>query len=312
MKLACSTPARRILAVLLLTVASACSSDATGTGGTAFAPTLAGTMNGSQFKAAIVRGTREGRTGDVLLTATLGADAPVAGRFRMWLYGISAPGTYQVGVDNTVIGASALMDSTGSVVWGTFADGIAGTVTISSIDIARITGTVTLTMQAFTGILPRPMVIQNARFDVPLVDGVVDAGAPVAKSRVGGSVDGLAYYAGHVGVSLDTAGHTLLFIADQPSTRVVVQLGGFTGAGTYQLGKVGNAPAARYVFMQELVGGSSWATLADGAGVVTVTSPSPGRLDATVQVTLQPFQGAATAVRLVNLSTSLAVRFSSP
>ncbi len=203
------------------------------------------------------------------------------------LFSIGRPGTYPLGVTPGVVGgAGALI--VGGTQLQTPNTGVAGTVTITSISLTRITGafSFTATRATFAG-GAESKAVTDGQFDVAVTgDGTLEI-PPNIGSTVTGKINLTDFFATQVSVPDAPSSGTLLLDLRQSSRKLTVEITGFTGVGTYDLG-AGTARRLRYeAFVGDFPstwGGSNPTT----SGTVVVTSITPSRVQGTIEATLTP------------------------
>jgi hypothetical protein len=222
---------------------------------------------------------------------------------QVWLklYYVDAPGTYDLGVSGSVVGASAGYTRSTSI-WQTPATGVAGTLEISALTAHRIAGTFEFVAAPVPGSQAKGMVtITDGQFDLPLERKAAEIG-PALGRTLSADFDGERFNAAAIVVTPYAGGVSFNALNDDYNVGFI--LGEVDGPGTYELSF---EPPARTVVV---VAGSKgdqaehccWGTDASSTGSVTFTTFDDDRLVGTFDLDLAPRATSAASAPLVVMS----------
>ncbi len=228
----------------------------------------------------------------------IGTETATLVTLSLSLFNVTGPGTYALGVGPTVYGGFASL-SDGAGPWSTPLNGVAGTVTITTLSGGRVKGTFAYTVEPGVGnSAGGTRVVTQGKFDLPL-QGTV---APVPDNQ-GGSVTatlgGKAYGAWLIAPSIPVAGG-VEFSTTSSENALTIILSGITVPGTYTLSTT--APT-RFLIVGLNVGPPGvccWGvTGSPNVGTVTVTSLTATRVKGSFSATLAPDVGKPATTPLV-------------
>ncbi len=239
-------------------------------------------------------------------TFTLAGLASATGTaISVTLAGISAAGTYPLGVGPSVAGGSATVTN-GSSSWGTPLSGAAGTVTITTITTSRITGSFTFAAPPLPGqSQTNTRNVTNGQFSIPVTGASTFTIPDDAASKVTGTAAGTTFNAATVTTNTSPTSGTLTFSASNTAQTLSLILTEYTAPGPYTLG-TGTSHTLRLTNTGANAG--TWGgTNALSAGTVTITSETASRVKGTLNATLQPAPGTTGAAVTVTLTFEVGI-----
>jgi hypothetical protein len=238
-----------------------------------------------------------GVPGGIVITGSQKTASGLNRGLSISLNDITGPGTYALGVGPGVYGGWASVgEGTGgnANVWETPQNGVAGSITITTLDAAHLVATVSyVTVPGRHNELGGTRTVTEGKIDLPL-KGKLPPVAENQGSKVSATLNGKPYNAWSVSAVLQgvsgTGGLTLSSTTEDNTLSIV--LDGVTGPGTFMLANA--QPTYRITAGRN--GGTAanccWGgNSAPDVGSVTVTSYSAARVKGTFSATLQPREG---------------------
>lgn len=216
--------------------------------------------------------------------------------FTMALYNIRGPGTYPVGVTAQVPGASATYSAGTGAGFDTPLSGAAGTVVITELTDARMSGTYSMTMNQQGGTATRSFT--DGTFSLPITrTGTIAALPDRAGSKVSATVGGVAFNA--ASASSIYSGNNLTITGSNNTRTISLTLAGITAPGTYQLS---NGTPARSIGVTVISPTTqSWNSgVAGSSGTVVISSITDSRIVGTFTATLGAAIGATGTLTIAN------------
>jgi hypothetical protein len=224
---------------------------------------------------------------------------------------ITGPGTYALGVGPGVYGGwasvgEAALASGAANTWQTRLDGVAGTVTITTLDASRIVATFKFTGEAGTrNALGGTRTVTDGKMDLPL-RGTLPAVPDNIGSKVSATLAGKPYNAWSVNARLKNVMVLEPGVAIDTTTKdnvISLMLVGVTAPGEYPLS---NTTPLRTIIVGKNGGDADhccWGLNAGGdVGTINITSLTPTRVKGTFSGTLnaQPGKPATGPLQIVD------------
>jgi S-layer protein len=285
---------RRLIAALTAVLTLGCGGSSTGPsgggGGGGGTSAMAAQIDGQSWTADPATAGAQavaGVPGGYVIIGTQVFSSTNARTVSLSLYNIGGPGTYALGVLPMVIGGIATIGESNAA-WLTPLDGLAGTVTITTLSATRIAGTFAFTANPGAGTAGGARTVTAGHFDLPL-KGTVTPLTESSGSRVTATINGAPYNASTVAITMKGAGG-LGFTSIGGDSTLTVYLTGVTSTGSFT---VGTTPALVDIVVTgaAAAGHPSWGATATDAGSITVTSLTAGRAKGTFNVTIAPGAG---------------------
>jgi hypothetical protein len=291
---------------LALCLASGCGGGSNEPGGGGSGPGFTAKVDGQGWAAEPIGVTAlaGGVPGGIVITGSQNANG-MTRSLSISLNDITGPGTYALGVGPGVYGGWASVgEGTGggnANVWETPLNGVAGSITITTLDAAHIVATIAFTtVPGRHNALGGMRVVTDGRIDLPL-RGKLPPVAENQGSKVSATLNGKPYNAWSVSAVLQGISGTggLMLSTTTADNTLSILLDGVTAPGTFMLhnaqptytivaGKNGSASDCCW-------GGST----GPDVGTVVITSYSPARVKGTFNATLQPQPGKPATMPLV-------------
>jgi hypothetical protein len=263
-----------------------------------------GTARGGTFRAVI-----DGTPWEATMNVRTRIDEDVPGGYRLEgtsdslqhleldLFYVGAPGSSDIGVTASVVGASGSY-SRGSSVWQAPASGDAGTLEVTTLSNKRITGTFELAVAPVPGSQAKGEVqITEGEFDLPLAGSAIEIGANVG-STVSADFAGERFNAASVVITPYAKGISFNALNDAYNLGFVLDQ--VDGPGSYALS---TEPPARSAVV---VAGSKrddanccWVSGPDSEGSVTFITFDADRMIGSFELTLGAMAGSPASAPLV-------------
>jgi len=260
---------------------------------------MTATIDGQAFSADQIA-TANAQTSSGVAAYTLTGGRGTSGSnfqvITMSLWNISGPGTYPLGVNATNFGGIASVTE-GATSWTTPLDGVAGTITITTLGSGRIAGTFSFTAAQISNPSSTKHVT-NGSFNIALT-GTPGTVQPYQGSSMKASLGGTEWIGATIVTVAKTGGVYSFGGSSQTGgagggmSTVQITLGGVTGPGTFQIG--GTSVNQVHV----TVGGTAYnSALSGSSGSVVVTAVNANRLTGTFSGTLG--SGGASSLAVAN------------
>ncbi len=271
---------------------------------------LTATIDGNAWAAAaltISAGAMAGIPGGILVLGSQNANGLVTS-INITLQNVRGPGTYDLGVGPDVYGGTASVgegtagSGGNSNSWITPLNGVAGTVTITTLSGGRIVGSFQYTaVPGHNSTATGTRTVTNGQFDLPFTGTLTPVPANVG-SKVSALHNGVPYNAWLViGTLTDFTGGAGVNISTTSSENgVSLQLQGVTAPGTYTLTNIQPIRSMTAGLNGGIASNCCWGAAGVGnVGTITVTSLTAARVQGTFSATLPPSPGKPATAPLV-------------